>query len=130
MEHADDSPRELIIAGTTRDVAGARVQLIVALEPVVADDAGSELIALHAAEVCADDRGRFVYRYALPDDERARLTGWVMCTVLAQRMAAGATISTKVVRWQRPSSAELITGLNALLGTITVDAGSGVRAAK
>jgi hypothetical protein len=130
MELADDGARELIISGTTPGVGGVQVRLVVVLEPVAADDVGSELIALHAAEVCADEHGRFVYRYELPEEVRARLTGWVMCSVMAQRMVAGAPIRTKVVRWQRQTSAELVSGLNALLGTINVDAGTGVRATK
>ncbi len=127
MDLARDAHTELIIAGTTRGVAGTRVQLVVVLEPVVPDDVASELIALDAAEVVADGRGRFLYRYSPPDEVRARLTGWIMCTVMAQRMTPGATTRTTVVRWQRPSSAALIAGLNALLGTITLDAGARVR---
>ena len=122
MESTDDEAADLVVAGIVRGRPGARVQLLVVLEPVVADDACSEFLALHATEVDADHCGRFTHRYAISPDVRARLVGWVMCTVVARPLVAGAALRTKVVRWQRPSSAEVITGLSALLGSITLDA--------
>ena len=131
MERADvDSQRrDLIVAGIIRDAADRRVRLVVAIEPVVADDADVTLLAMHAAEVRADALGRFTHAWDLPDDVRAGLGGWVMCTVLVEPHGAPAT-TTKTVRWQRPSSAELIAGFNALLGTIVVEAASNERSSR
>jgi hypothetical protein len=126
---AGDEAPELVVTGIVRGRAGARVRLVIVLEPVVADDACAELFALHAVEVDADHTGRFTYRYALPPDVRARLEGWVMCSLVAHALVPGAKIQTKVVRWRRPSSAEVIAGLSALLGTITLDADAAVGAA-
>jgi hypothetical protein len=127
---AGDEAPELVVTGVVRGRSVVRVRLVVVLEPVVADDACSELFALHAVEVDADHNGRFTYRYAVPPDVRARLRGWVMCSLVAHALVPGAKPQTKVVRWQRPSSAEVITGLSVLLGTITLHADTAVRAAK
>ena len=131
MERADvDTQRpNLIVAGIVPDAADRRVQLVIVLEPVVADDADVTLLAPHAVEVRADALGRFTYAWDLPDDVRACLDGWVMCTVLVEPHGAPAT-TTKTVRWQRPSSAALIIGLNALLGTIVVEAASNERTSR
>jgi hypothetical protein len=128
MDRADvDTQRpDLIVAGIIRDAADRRVRLVVAVEPVVADEVDVTLLALHAVEVRADALGRFTHAWDVPDDTRACLRGWVMCTVLVEPQGARAT-TTKTVRWQRPSSAELIVGLNALLGTIVVEAASDAR---
>jgi hypothetical protein len=52
-----------------------------------------------------------------------------MCSLVAQALVPGATLQTKIVRWQRPSSAEVIACLSALLGTITLDTDAAVPAA-
>jgi len=130
--HLDKQRPDLIVSGVItgviNDGADRRVQLVVAIEPVVADDADAELLALIAAEVRADAFGRFTYSCDLADEVRASLAGWVMCTVLVEpSLSPSTSTATKIVRWQRPSSAELIVGLNALLGTIVVEAATNDR---
>ena len=131
MERADvDTQRpDLIVTGIIRDGSDRRVQLVIAIEPVVDDDADVTLLALHAVEVRADALGRFTHAWDLPDDVRACLHGWVMCTVFVGPHGVPAT-TAKSVRWQRPSSVELIVGLNALLGTIVVEAASNERTSR
>ncbi len=109
-----------MVTGQVRGAAIDQVQIVVALEPVVSDDAVGELLDLYAAEVPTDADGHFVHRYVVPEAVRRRLHGWVMCAVTVQTRNSVAP-TTKVVRWQRPSAGPLIAALSALLGTIVID---------
>ena len=78
---------------------------------------------MYSSPTRTDADGHFVDRYDLPDDVRHRLQGWVLCTVVVQPRVPGAASYTKMVRWQRQSSSELIAGLSALLATVSFDVG-------
>ena len=112
---------ELVIAGTVGEAAGVDLDVTMAIETVVPDDEVPEIIGLYCTRIHTDADGRFSDRYAVPDETRRRLQGWVMCTVVVQPLVLGAGAYTKVVRWQRSTSDELISGLNALLSALSVD---------
>lgn len=120
---------KLVIGGRVIDRHGAPVavgvQLTVALEAVVADavirdDAGDvdTVYDMYGIELLTDTDGRFTDSYDPPDDVRALLTGWVKCTAQLQARVPDAPIHTKVVRWMRPTSGEVLAGLSALLADI------------
>ena len=73
---------------------------------------------VYGVELRTDADGRFADSYDLADDVRALLTGWVKCTVQLWPQVPDAPIHTKVVRWMRPTSEELIAGLSALLADV------------
>jgi hypothetical protein len=117
----------LVIGGRVTDSDGAPaavgVQLTVALEAVVADDVvagecGPTVYDVYGVELRTDADGRFADSYDLADDVRQLLTGWVKCTVQVRPQVPDAPIHTKVVRWMRPTSHELIQGLSALLANV------------
>jgi hypothetical protein len=110
---------DLVVAGTITDAPGIEVDLVVAIETVVPDDQIPEVLGLYCTRVRTDERGRFTDRHTPSDDLRCRLQGWVMCTVLVQPCVPGAGDHCKVVRWHRPSSVGLITGLSALLASVS-----------
>jgi hypothetical protein len=112
---------ELVIAGTIGDGAIRDLDVTVAIETVVPDDEISEILGLYCTRIHTDAGGRFSDGYAVPDETRRRLHGWVMCTVVVQPLVAGAGSYSKVVRWQRSTSDELIRGLNALLSSLSFD---------
>jgi hypothetical protein len=110
----------LVVGGRVTDRHGAPVavgvQLTVALEAVAGAD--GTVYDVYGVELRTDADGRFTDSYDPPDDVRALLTGWVKCTVQLQAQVPDAPIRTKVVRWMRPTSGELLTGLSALLADI------------
>jgi hypothetical protein len=120
----------LVVGGRVSDATGrVGLQLIVALESVVADDGcapvsgvcGSSVPTvydMYCATLQTDVDGRFTDSYDFADDVRAQLKGWVKCTVQLWAQVPGAPVATKVVRWMRPSSGELIAGLSALLADV------------
>ena len=110
-----------MIAGSIKGASYTDVDLLVAIERVVPDDALPEIIDLACTSATTDVRGRFTYRYSPRDDVRERLRGWVMCTVVVQPRVPGCDGYRKVVRWQRPSTDDLIAGLGALLGTMSFE---------
>jgi hypothetical protein len=116
-----DERRDLVIAGTVKGTSRRELDLMVAIETVVPDHEIPEILAIYSSLVRPDAVGRFVDRYDLPDDVRHRLHGWVMCTVVLQSRERGAITHTKMVRWQRQSSSELIAGLSALLAAVSFD---------
>jgi hypothetical protein len=123
---ADDlkpNPCELLVAGTIKGAANSDVGLTVAIETVVPDNELPEILTLYAGRTRTDADGRYVDRYAVPDADRRKLHGWVMCTVVVQPQRSGCGGYTKAVRWQRQTSAELIAGLNALLASVSFDVG-------
>ena len=61
--------------------AAVDLQLTVALEAVVADDADPIVYDVYGVEFRADSDGRFADSYDLSDEVRASLEGWVKCTV-------------------------------------------------
>lgn len=129
----------LVIGGRVTDATGAPaavdLQLIVALETVIADGAGAwvsgaprasgasghTVLDAYCATLRTDVDGRFADSYDLADDVRGLLNGWVKCTVQLWAQVPGAPVHTKVVRWMRPSSGELIEGLSALLADVRCD---------
>jgi hypothetical protein len=113
---------DLIIAGTIGEAAERDLDVTVAIETVVPDDEVSEILGLYCTRVRTDERGRFIDRHTPSDDLRSRLQGWVMCTVMVQPCVPGAVGHCKVVRWHRPSSVGLITGLSALLASVSFSA--------
>lgn len=110
---------ELVLAGVIRGASSCDVDLTVAIETVAADDDVPEILGLFGTRIRTDANGRFADRYAVPDELRRRLHGWVMCTVVVQPRLPGAGAYTKVVRWQRSSSQELLAGLSALLAPLS-----------
>ncbi|MDP9464313.1 MAG: hypothetical protein M3P52_06800 [Actinomycetota bacterium] len=112
---------ELVVSGMIHGAPGSDVDLTVAIETVVPDDEIPEIIGVYTTRARTAADGRFTDRYAVPDEMRGRLRGWVMCTVVVQPRVPGARSSCKVVRWQRSSSAELIAGLSALLASLSLD---------
>ena len=112
----------LVIGGRVTDAMGAPgavdLQLIVALEAVVADEADVTVYDAYCATLQTDADGRFTDSYDFADDVRVLLTGWVRCTVQLWAQVPSALVHTKVVRWMRPSSAELIAGFSALLADV------------
>jgi hypothetical protein len=116
----DEQP-ELVIKGTVRGGGGLDIDLTVAMEPVVSDDVAPELIALYTTTIRADNDGHFDHRHAVTKDVADQLHGWAMCTVMVQPRAAGVRPFTKTIRWQRRSAAELITGFNALLESLSFE---------
>ena len=113
---------DLMIAGTIKDAPGIDVDVVVAIETVVRGDHVPEILGMYCARVRTDERGRFIDRHTPSDDLRHRLQGWVMCTVMVQPCVPGAVGHCKVVRWHRPSSVGLITGLSALLASVSFSA--------
>ena len=113
----------LVIGGRLTDANGdpaaVDLQLTVALETVVADDADPIVHEVYGVELRTDSDGRFTDSYDLADDVRASLGGWVKCTVQVRPRVPEAPIRTKVVRWMRPTSDQLISGLSALLADMT-----------
>ena len=113
----------LIIGGRVTDAHGVPaavdLQLTVALEAVVADDADPIVYDVYGVELRADSDGRFADSYDLSDEVRVSLEGWVKCTVQFRPQVPDAPIRTKVVRWMRPTSDQLIAGLSALLADVT-----------
>ena len=113
---------DLVIGGRVTDAMGAPaavdLQLIVALEAVVADEADVTVYDAYCVTLRTDGDGRFSDSYDLADDVRVLLKGWVRCTVQLWAQMPGAPVHTKVVRWMRPSSEELIAGFSALLADI------------
>jgi hypothetical protein len=118
-----DDRRDLVIAGTVKGIPHSELDLVVAIETVVPDNEIPEILAMYSSPTRTDPDGRFVDRYDLPDEVRHRLGGWVMCTVVVQPRVRGTGSYTKMVRWQRQSSSELIAGLSALLATVSFDVG-------
>jgi hypothetical protein len=114
---------ELLVAGTIKDAPRSDVDLVVVIERVVPDDEIPEILGLYGNRIRTDADGRFADRYTVPDDMRQHLHGWVMCTVVVQPQVPGAGSYVKVVRWQRPSSDELIAGLGALLSPVSFKLG-------
>jgi hypothetical protein len=112
---------DLVIAGAVRGAYGVDIDLTIALEPVLADDATPQLIAVYSTTVRADGDGRFTDRWAVTQDVAEQLRGWVMCTVVLQPRITGVQPFSKTVCWQRQTSAELITGLNALLASLSFE---------
>jgi hypothetical protein len=134
----------LVISGRVIDAHGAPavvgLQLTVALEAVVADEAFSERFGsegfgsegfgseefgpsvydAYGVELLTDADGRFTDSYDLADDVRQVLGGWVKCTVQLRPQVPNAPIHTKVVRWMRPTGHELIEGLSALLADVVM----------
>jgi hypothetical protein len=114
----------LVIGGRVTDCHGAPVavgvQLTVALEAVVADGVSADdtVYDMYGVELRTDADGRFADSYDPDDDVRALLTGWVKCTVQLQAHVPDAPVRTKVVRWMRPTSGELLAGLSVLLADI------------
>ncbi len=129
--HTAQPPPDLEMVGNVvgDDAAGRDLLITVVLEAVAADDAAGEIFDVHVAEACADASGRFVHRYALPLDVADRLSGWVICAVAVQLTREPESTMVKVVRWQRQSPAELVAGLNALLGTLSITHRGASRAA-
>ena len=113
----------LVIGGRVTDAHGVPaavdLQLTVALEAVVADDADPTCTTCTASSCATDADGRFADSYDLSDEVRASLEGWVKCTVQLRPQVPDAPIRTKVVRWMRPTSDQLIAGLSALLADVT-----------
>ena len=113
----------LVIGGRLTDAHGGSdavdLQLTVALEAVVADDADPTVYEVYGVELRTDPDGRFTDSYDLADDVRTSLAGWVKCTVQVRPQVPDAPIRTKVVRWMRPTSDQLISGLSALLADVT-----------
>jgi hypothetical protein len=120
MEPVDDTShgRDLVIAGAINGGSCVDADLLVAMERVVPDDADPDIIDLVCAPIHTDADGRFTYRYSPQSTVRGRLHGWVMCMVVVQPRVMGSDPYCKVVRWQRPSSDDLLTGLGALLGPL------------
>jgi hypothetical protein len=116
-------PVDLVIAGTIKDAANCDVDLLVSLETVVPDHEVPEILTMYSTRTHTDGVGRYADRYDVPDEVRRDLRGWVMCTVVLQPQVRGARSFTKVVRWQRQSSNELITGLSALLASVSFEPG-------
>jgi hypothetical protein len=114
---------ELLVAGTIKGAPICDVDLMVAIERVVPDDAIPEIIGVYCTRTRTDADGRFADRYTVPDEIRRHLRGWVMCTVVVQPQVPGAGGYSKVVRWQRPSSNDLIAGLGALLASVSFELG-------
>jgi hypothetical protein len=119
----------LVIGGRVTDRHGAPVtvgvHLTVALEAVVPDDvllgddvSDDTVYDIYGVELRTDADGRFTDTYDPADDVRALLTGWVKCTVQLQARVPDAPVRTKVVRWMRPTSEEVLAGLSALLADI------------
>ena len=125
MEHIGRTcdPCELRIGGTIKGAASTEVDLMVAIETVVPDNEVPELLVMYCTRAHTDAHGRFVDRYTVPDEIRPHLHGWVMCTVVVRPLVTGAAGYTKVVRWQRPSSGDLIAGLGALLASVSFEVG-------
>ena len=116
-----------VISGRVTDAHGGPavvgLQLTVVLEAVVADDTVADefeptVYDVYGVELLTDADGRFTDSYDLPDDVRSVLSGWVKCTVQLRPQVPDAPIHTKVVRWMRPTSRELIEGLSALLADV------------
>ncbi len=114
---------DLVVAGNAKGASHTDVGLMVAIETVVPDNEIPEILLMYSTLTRTDADGHFVDRYDVPDDVRHQLHGWVMCTVVVQPHLPGASGYTKVVRWQRQSSGELIAGLSALLATVSFDIG-------
>ncbi len=114
---------DLVVAGTIKGAADCDVDLMVAIETVVPDHEIPEILTMYSTTTRTTADGRFIDRYDIPDDVRDHLHGWVMCTVVAQPRVPGALGYSKVVRWQRQSSGELIAGLSALLATVSFEVG-------
>ncbi|HEX4982849.1 MAG TPA: hypothetical protein VFV63_14180 [Ilumatobacteraceae bacterium] len=124
----------LVISGRVTDAHGAPavvgLQLTVAIEAVVADvtlsggfgsdELGPTVYDAYGVELLTDADGRFTDSYDLADDVRQVLNGWVKCTVQLRPEVPDAPIHTKVVRWMRPHSHELIDGLSALLADVVM----------
>jgi hypothetical protein len=112
----------LVIGGRVTDAMGAPVavdlQLIVALEAVVADEADVTVHDAYCVTLRTGADGRFTDSYDLADEVRMVMKGWVRCTVQYWAQVPGAPVHTKVVRWMRPSSEELIAGFSALLADV------------
>jgi hypothetical protein len=119
---ADEHRTELVVAGVVRGAGTLPVHLVIAVERVAPDDVPGELLALRAVELHTDELGRFAYHYPIIEEVGDALRGWVMCTVLVRAGGRSCPVRAKVVRWHRTSPSELVAGLNALLGTIAVDA--------
>lgn len=113
---------DLVVAGTVKDSPSSDIDLVVAIERVVADNAPAEILDVYCCRTCTDADGRFADRYTPPAEVRGRLHGWVMCTVGVQPRVPGAQGCWMVVRWQRQSSDDLIAGLSALLGNASFEA--------
>jgi hypothetical protein len=109
----------LVIGGRVTDAHGAPaavdLQLTIFLEAVVADDADATVYDVYGVTLRTGPDGRFTDSYDIADDVRLLLKGWVKCSVQLWVQVPGAPVRTKVVRWMRPSSHELIEGLSALL---------------
>ncbi len=114
----------LVIGGRVTDAHGAPaavdLHVTVALEAVVAHAADPTVFEVYGVTLRSGLDGRFTDSYDLEDDVRVMLSGWVKCTVQLWAQVPGAPIRTKVVRWMRPSSNELIEGLSALLADALV----------
>lgn len=113
----------LVIGGRLTDAHGGPaavdLQPTVALEAVGAEDADPTVYEVYGVELRTDADGRFTDSYDIADDVRASLGGWVKCTVQVRQQVPEAPIRTKVVRWMRPTSDQLISGLSALLADVT-----------
>lgn len=125
MEHIGQTPNrcELRVGGTIKGAARIDVDLMVAIETVVPDNEIPEILVMYGARAHTDADGQFVDRYAVPDEIRPRLHGWVMCTVDVRPLVPGVGGYSKVVRWQRQSCIELIAGLGALLAAVSFEVG-------
>ena len=107
------------VTGASDAPAAVDVQLTVALEAVVADDADPMVYEVYGVDLRTDADGRFVDSHDLADDVRSSLEGWVKCTVQIRSSEPDSPIRTKVVRWTRPTGDQLIAGLSALLADVT-----------
>jgi hypothetical protein len=114
---------DLVIAGVIKDAANCDVELLVAIETVVPDHEVPEILTMYSTRTHTDGAGRYADRYDVPEEVRRHLHGWVMCTVVVQPQVRGAGSFTKVVRWQRQTSNELIAGLGALLASVSFETG-------
>lgn len=114
----------LVISGRVTDARGAPaavdLNIAVALEAVVAHDADATVYEVYGVTLRSGLDGRFADSCDIADDVRVLLSGWVKCSVQFCAEVPGSPARTKVVRWMRPSSDEVINGLNALLGDVTV----------
>jgi hypothetical protein len=113
--------RGLVIAGAINGGSCVDADLLVAIERVVPDDARPEVIDLVCTPIHTDAHGRFTYRYNPPRPVRDLLHGWVMCMIVVQPRLPGSDAYCKIVRWQRPSPDDLLTGLGALLGPVSCE---------
>jgi hypothetical protein len=117
----------LVVRGRLVDATGApadgELLVTVALEAVVAETAEASVHAVYGVHLRTGADGRFANSIDIADEVRDRLHGWVMCTVHVAARVDGVVCDpacTRVVRWMRPTSAALITGLGALLGELRV----------